>query len=159
MVAPQAPLSQEIQREAALDCFYLGRYHELYRGKHLLIDCRNVSREVCLDDKAVLKAMASSAEKAGATVISQVRYHFEHNSAPGFTAMVLLDESHCSAHSYADLGLIALDVFTCGDTDPRDVLKYLQEELDLGDVSIREFGRFDISEESEREVLPQLAVI
>lgn len=116
----------------------------MYRGKHLLIDCRNVSYNLCLDDKAVLRAMARSAEKAGATVISQVRYHFEHNSPPGFTAMVLLDESHCSAHSYADLGLIALDVFTCGETDPYMVLQYMQEELDLGDVSVREFGRFDV---------------
>ena len=130
----------------------------MYRGKHLLIDCRNVSRDVCLDDKAVLKAMASSAERAGATVISQVRYHFEHNSAPGFTAMVLLDESHCSAHSYADLGLIALDVFTCGETNPHDVLKYMQEELDLGEVSIREFGRFDVSQETEDQFKPKLAV-
>ncbi len=117
----------------------------MYRGKHLLIDCRNVSYTLCLDDKAVLRAMAKSAEKAGATVISQVRYHFEHNSPPGFTAMVLLDESHCSAHSYAELGLIAMDVFTCGDTDPYQILKYMQEELDLGDVSVREFGRFDVS--------------
>ena len=130
----------------------------MYRGKHLLIDCRNVSRDLCLDDKAVLKAMASSAERAGATVISQVRYHFEHNSAPGFTAMVLLDESHCSAHSYADLGLIAMDVFTCGDTDPRDVLMYMQEELDLGDVTIREFGRFDVSHDLEEAETPRLVV-
>ena len=130
----------------------------MYRGKHLLIDCRNVSRDVCLDDKAVLKAMASSAERAGATVISQVRYHFEHNSAPGFTAMVLLDESHCSAHSYADLGLIALDVFTCGDTNPYDVLKYMQEELDLGEVSVRVFGRFDVSQETEDQFPPKFAV-
>lgn len=129
----------------------------MYRGKHLLIDCRNVSREVCLDDKAVLKAMANSAERAGATVISQVRYHFEHNSAPGFTAMVLLDESHCSAHSYADLGLIAMDIFTCGDTDPHTVLEYMQEELDLGDVSIRECGRFGLTEEAEEMITHKLA--
>lgn len=136
----------------------------MYRGKHLLIDCRNVSREVCLDDKAVLKAMAKGAERAGATVISQVRYHFEHNSPPGFTAMVLLDESHCSAHSYADLGLIALDVFTCGDTNPHLVLQYMQEELDLGDVNILEMGRFNISREMEHiqkmDHIPQkLAVV
>lgn len=112
------------------------------KGKHLLIDCTNVPQHVCLDDRRVLTAMASAAERAGATVISQARYHFGHNSPPGFTAVILLDESHCSAHSYADQGMMALDVFTCGDTDPRDVLRYLREELDLGDVSIREVGRF-----------------
>lgn len=88
--------------------------------------------------------MAAAAEHAGATVVSQVRYHFGHNSPPGFTAVVLLDESHCSAHTYADLGLVALDVFTCGHTEPRDVLAYLRAEIDLGEVTIREVGRFPL---------------
>jgi len=114
----------------------------LFKGKHLLIDCRNVSRESCLDDKAMLSAMAKASEKAGASVISQVRYHFGHNSPPGFTGIVLLDESHCSAHTYADQGLIALDIFTCGNTDPHQILKYIQEELDLGEVILREVDRF-----------------
>ncbi len=114
----------------------------MYKGKHLLIDCSNVAREVCLDDKLVLNAMARAAERAGATVVSQIRYKFGQDSPPGFTAVVMLDESHCSAHTYADLGLIAMDVFTCGTTEPRDVLRYIREELDLGDVSVREEYRF-----------------
>jgi S-adenosylmethionine decarboxylase len=118
----------------------------LYKGKHLLIDCHNVAREICLDDKLVLGAMARGAERAGATVISQVRYHFGHNSPPGFTAVVLLDESHCSAHTYADLGLIALDIFTCGSTEPMTVLECIRENVDLGDVSIREVPRFASTE-------------
>jgi S-adenosylmethionine decarboxylase len=114
----------------------------LYKGKHLLIDCSNVAREICLDDRLVLNAMARAAERAGATVVSQIRYKFGQDSPPGFTAVVMLDESHCSAHTYADLGLIAMDVFTCGSTEPRDVLRYIREEIDLGDVSVREEYRF-----------------
>ncbi len=112
------------------------------RGKHLLIDCRNVSRELLLDDEKVLDVMARAAKKAGSTVISQIRYKFGPDSPPGFTAIVMLDESHCSAHCYADLGLMAMDVFTCGKTDPRDVLRYISEELDLGDVTVEEQLRF-----------------
>ena len=114
----------------------------MHKGRHLLIDCRNVARELCLDDKRVLNVMARAAEKAGATVVSQIRYKFGADSPPGFTCVVVLDESHCSAHTYADLGLIAMDVFTCGNTHPRDVLRYIQEELDLGDVTVTEVGRF-----------------
>lgn len=126
----------------------------MYKGKHLLIDCRNVPLDVCLDDKAVLNAMARGAEKAGANVISQVRYKFGYDSPPGFTAVALLDESHVSAHCYADIGLIALDVFTCGNTDPRDVLAYIREEIDLGDVEIRQVGRFGVGEQSIGEIEP-----
>ncbi len=129
----------------------------MYKGRHLLIDCRNVAREVCLDDKLVLNAMARAVERAGATVISQVRYKFGSDSPPGFAAVVLLDESHCSAHSYADLGLIAMDMFTCGTTNPRDVLFYLQQEVDLGDVRVREMSRFAVNENAEEgTVLPSL---
>lgn len=118
----------------------------MHKGKHLLIDCRGVSRDVCLNDGLILNAMAAAASRAGATVLSQVRYHFGHDSPPGFTAAVLLDESHCTAHSYADLGLIALDVFTCGDTNPNDVLMYMREMVNLGDVTIQEVGRFDVAD-------------
>lgn len=128
----------------------------LARGRHLLIDCVNVPAAVCGDDQRVLKAMAKAAELAGATVISQVRYRFGHNSAPGFTAVVLLDESHCTAHSYADEGLLAMDIFTCGTTDPRDVLHYLREELDLGDVVIKECKRFPTVQSEQCPSLQEL---
>ena len=38
---------------------------------------------------------------------------------PGFTSVVLLDESHVTAHSYSERGLLAIDCFTCGAHDPR----------------------------------------
>ena len=112
------------------------------KGKHLIIDCCNVPRDICLNDKLVLGVMARAAERAGATVVSQMRYKFGSDSPPGFTAIVMLDESHCSAHTYADHGLIAMDIFTCGKTEPREVLRYILEELNLGDVSVREYARF-----------------
>jgi S-adenosylmethionine decarboxylase len=127
----------------------LGRVYELEKGKHLLVDCRNVSRDVCLNDGAMLAAMARGAKRAGANVISQVRYQFGHNSPPGFTAVVVLDESHCSCHTYADLGLVALDVFTCGRTNPRDVLDFIREEIELGDVVIRQMPRFVMDPQTE----------
>lgn len=121
----------------------------MHKGKHLLIDCRNVSRELCLNDKLVLEVMARAAERAGANVICQTRYKFGHDSPPGFAALIMLDESHCSAHTYADLGLIAMDVFTCGNTDPKDVLRFIREEIDLGDVTIRECPRFTMTDMTE----------
>ena len=120
------------------------------KGRHLLIECRNVDRNVCLDDGRMLDVMARAAKRTGATVISQVRYQFGHASPPGFAAFVLLDESHCSAHSYADLGQIALDIFTCGSTDPRDILARIREEIDLGEVTTTLINRFG-SPKKEKE--------
>ena len=114
----------------------------MHKGRHLLVECRNVKRELCVDDRLVLETMARAAARAGATVVSQVRYRFGHDSPAGFTAVVLLDESHVSVHSYADHGLMALDVFTCGNTDPNEVLRFIRLELDLGQVTVQEIGRF-----------------
>ena len=121
----------------------------MHKGKHLLVDCRSVARETCLDDELILNVMANAARKAGATVISQVRYRFGEDSPPGCAAMVLLDESHCSAHSYADLGLLAIDVFTCGKTDPHEVLRHIVFDLKLEDFDVREFPRFKRDDETE----------
>jgi len=128
----------------------------LQKGKHLLVDCRNVSRELCLNDKLVLDVLARAAQRAGSTVISQIRYKFGSDSPPGFTAVVVLDESHCSAHTYADFGLIALDVFTCGTTEPREVLRCIQDELDLGDISVRECARFVLEEQDAADLVAEV---
>jgi S-adenosylmethionine decarboxylase len=129
----------------------------LHKGSHLLIDCYDVPESVCLDDAKMLDVMARAARKAGSTVVSQIRYHFGHNSPPGFAAVVMLDESHCSAHCYADTRQIALDVFTCGHTKPRDVLRYILEEVDLGIVKVRETPRFTPG--SEVGTLPEESIV
>jgi S-adenosylmethionine decarboxylase len=114
----------------------------LHKGKHLLIDCRDVPRDLCLDDRRLLEAMANAATACGATVISQIRYKFGDESPPGCTAIVMLDESHCSAHSYADLGLIAMDIFTCGTTEPRLIWEQIRQVLSIEHAIVREESRF-----------------
>ena len=43
--------------------------------------------------------------------------------------MVLIDESHITAHCYADRGLLAIDCFTCGKTNPDHIADVLHERL------------------------------
>ena len=124
----------------------------MHKGQHLLIDCREVPRSVCLNDQLLLESMADAARSAGATVISQIRYQFGNNSPAGCTAIVMLDESHISVHTYADLGLLALDVFTCGDTNPKEIWANLQGILGIKKAHLRMVPRF------ETAVLPQARI-
>jgi S-adenosylmethionine decarboxylase len=114
----------------------------LSKGQHLLIDCAGVPRALCLDDRRLLETLAAAATLAGSTVISQIRYHFGADSPPGCTAIVMLDESHCSVHTYADAGLMAFDVFTCGRTDPHAVWSHIRSQLGIEAASIRDVPRF-----------------
>ena len=118
------------------------RIYELHKGKHLLIDCVDVPYEICINDKLVMNALSKAVVRAGATILSTSRHHLGHNSPPGFALVICLDESHCSAHSYAEEGKIAMDVFTCGNTNPEDVLKFVLEEIDLGTVKLTKVERF-----------------
>ena len=54
----------------------------------------------------------------------------------GFTSVILLDESHITCHSYTKLGLLALDVFTCGKTNPEIISTYIKKELETKYPSI-----------------------
>jgi S-adenosylmethionine decarboxylase len=114
---------------------------DLHTGRHVFVDAF-ASPEVCSDDGAMLELMAGAARAAGATVIGQMRYHFGHNSPPGFAAVVMLDESHISCHAYADTGQLAMDFFTCGDADPRVAWEYMRTRLDLAAHEVRTEGRF-----------------
>ena len=114
----------------------------MHKGHHLLIDCSGVPRDLCLDDQRLLECMARCATAAGSTVVSQIRYKFGADSPPGCTAVVMLDESHCSVHTYADLGLMAFDIFTCGSTDPCRVWELMQRELGIAQAEVRNIERF-----------------
>lgn len=47
------------------------------------------------------------------------------DTPPGFTSIILIDESHISSHCYSDKGWLAIDVFTCGNTNPQEVMEYI----------------------------------
>ena len=55
-------------------------------------------------------------------------------------------------------GLIALDIFTCGRTEPSRVLELIRSEIDLGDIVVREVSRFSMDERPTEAVALDVAV-
>jgi len=51
------------------------------------------------------------------------------NTPPGFANVRVLDESHISAHSYSDIGILAVDIFTCGNLENGDKAGKLLKKL------------------------------
>ncbi|MHC4478102.1 MAG: adenosylmethionine decarboxylase [Planctomycetota bacterium] len=112
------------------------------KGMHVILDCYGVASDVCLDDKKLLETVVRVARAQGSTIINTSRYHFGHDSPPGCTVFVMLDESHVSVHTYANEGKMAIDVFTCGDTDASAVAEQLKSELGLERVEQQSLERF-----------------
>lgn len=113
------------------------------KGKHLIVDCTKVPMETCLNDKMLMEVLAEAAWAANANIISTSRYRFGHNSPPGCTVFIMLDESHISAHTYAQEGKVALDVFTCGArVKGEDILKMIVNKLKLEHYRVKALERF-----------------
>lgn len=78
----------------------------------------------------VLELMRAAVDRSPATEVHAKAVPFDGStSPPGFAAVVLIDESHLTAHCYADRGLLAVDCFTCGQTDPDAVADDLHAAL------------------------------
>ncbi len=64
------------------------------------------------------------------------------DTPPGFTGVLLLDASHFSAHCYSETGLLAIDIFTCGEHDTEVILQDFQKNLRAlaGEMKITAFS-------------------
>ena len=89
------------------------------RGGHVVLDYIRYSPPVQGDGDWMLQLLRDCVHRAGAREVhSHVAQFDGTESPPGFAAVVLIDESHVSAHCYSKSGLLAIDIFTCGDSDP-----------------------------------------
>ena len=99
-------------------------------GAHVFLDYVNASFEGEDDYQWLFSTMREAVAQSPATEVHAHLAPFDGStSPPGFAAVVLIDESHITAHCYADQGLLAVDCFTCGDTDPEIIAAYLDERL------------------------------
>lgn len=88
-------------------------------GYHVLMDYSNYFPPMSDDGPWMLENLRSCVRSAGVKEVHSHVESFDGSVSPtGFAAVVLIDESHVSAHCYSDEGLLAVDVFTCGGSDP-----------------------------------------
>jgi len=71
------------------------------------------------------RIMIRIAERCGFTVVSRAFHQFEPHGATG---VLVLSESHFSAHTYPEHNRIYLDVFCCSPSFNPDICSYVIEE-------------------------------
>lgn len=85
-------------------------------GKHYLLNLQGCSF-VLLDNEQYLRDLLENAAVAsGATVLQTISKKFDPQ---GVTVISLLAESHISIHTWPEQGTAAVDVYTCGDCNPK----------------------------------------
>ena len=99
-------------------------------GTHILVDYTNFFTDVKNIGNLILSIMEQAVDNSNARrVHSHVEIFDGVISPPGFAAVVLLDESHLSAHCYSEKGWLAIDCFTCGGTDAKSIIDEIYHHL------------------------------
>ncbi len=96
-------------------------------GKNLLADFYGVSPSTLSDTSLLERCLREAAVESLLTPLNDpVLHQFQGG---GITGFLLLRESHISFHSYPEHGFLALDVFTCGLSDPEKVVEVFRKYL------------------------------
>lgn len=98
-------------------------------GNHLLLEVYNVDFNLLNDGISLQEAMENGIKRAKMTILNIFQYCF---LPQGVTIVIALSESHVSCHTWPEQGTIAIDVYTCGDGNPKlialELLKYLNSD-------------------------------
>ena len=107
-------------------------------GKHLLLEVYNVDFNLINDVNSLQNVMIKGINRAGMTILNV----FSHCFLPqGCTIVIALAESHVSCHTWPENGCIAIDVYTCGDGNPKLIAIELLKYLDSNNFRIKEIDR------------------
>jgi S-adenosylmethionine decarboxylase len=98
-------------------------------GNHLLLEVYNVEHNLLNDGIALQEVIELGIHRAGMTILNIFQHCFDPQ---GVTIIIALAESHVSCHTWPEEGCIAIDVYTCGEGNPKlvalELLKYFNSE-------------------------------
>jgi len=107
-------------------------------GTHLLLEVYNVDFKILNDAISLQEAMEKGITRAKMTILNI----FSHCFLPqGCTIVIALSESHVSCHTWPENGCVAIDVYTCGEGNPRLVVIELLKYLNSYNYNLREINR------------------
>ncbi len=96
------------------------------KGRHITLDYSGFNG----DGVWMLKVMQAAVSRSEAREVHAHVEQFDGIKSPlGFAAVVLIDESHVSAHCYEVEGILAIDCFTCGGVDPAEIADDIHQQL------------------------------
>jgi len=107
-------------------------------GKHLLLEVYNVDFTLLNDAMSLQEVIKKGVNRAKMTVLNI----FSHCFFPqGCTIVIALKESHVSCHTWPEEGCVAIDVYTCGEGNPRLVVLEILKYFNSDNYSLREVNR------------------
>ena len=127
-------------------------------GLHIIADLYGVEADL-IDRVEDIRALLEGAVKhAKLTKISSHYYQFRPHGATG---VVLIAESHISIHTWPELGIATVDVYTCG--DPQQCVEAMNFIIDKlkptrVDKKVFERGLLEEGQKKTTELLKESAL-
>ena len=98
-------------------------------GKHLIIDLYECKNSDMVTDKQCIKtAIHTAVEISKLNLVKVDCTKLEQDTDPekyGWTVFAVLKESHMTFHTWSELNLVQVDLFSCKDFDEQEVMKFL----------------------------------
>ena len=95
-------------------------------GDHYLLNLYGCSSILLDDEYFLVDLIENAAAVSGANIIQSISKKFYPQ---GVTAICLLSESHISIHTWPEIGNAAVDVYTCGNCEPKIGCDIIIEQL------------------------------
>ena len=108
-------------------------------GRHLILDLYDCNKKLLDDYDSLRGLMETALQMSNATILRIIGEKFEPQ---GVTLLALLSESHCSIHTWPEIGYAAIDLYTCGDTtQSHKASEFLKYKLGAKKVNEKELIR------------------
>lgn len=109
------------------------------KSKHLLLDIYGCDPEILNDYERLECIMYETLHLVDAKLLRLIGEKFKPQ---GVTLLALLAESHCSIHTWPELGFAAIDFYTCGkEFDSFEVTNMLRERLKAESINKKDINR------------------
>ncbi|MGR8949272.1 MAG: adenosylmethionine decarboxylase [Gammaproteobacteria bacterium] len=109
----------------------------IYAGDHTLIELWGAKN--LTDPEYIAASLRQAARAAGATILHDHFHHFGEKQ--GVSGVVILAESHISIHTWPERAYAAIDIFMCGNCDPRDSLVVIEQRFEPASTHVNNILR------------------
>ena len=109
-----------------------------HMGEHLLVEVYNISFDKLNNKEKIEQACVSAIKSENLTILNTFTHQFDPY---GVTTLISLAESHLSCHTWPEKGCVAIDIFTCGNKNPRSVAWWILNYFDSDDYNMKDLAR------------------
>mgnify|MGYP003311943726 FL=1 len=109
-----------------------------HMGEHLLVEVYNEPLDKLNDKEKIEQVCVSAVKSENFTVLNTFSHQFDPY---GVTTVISLAESHLSCHTWPEKGCVAIDIFTCGNKNPRSVAWWILNYFDSDDYNMKDLAR------------------